>query len=74
MREHVITILDASKQLGVAPIVVSTLIRGHQIPTHPVPYNGKAKGLTQADVARIQRLLGPTPRHKSRSSVASSTH
>lgn len=58
MAEQIFTIVEASRELGVAPIVVTTLVRGHRIQTKPVPRNGKARGLTRADLQILRRALG----------------
>jgi len=54
----ILTFTDAGKILGVAPAVVSALVKTHGLQPKPVPRNGKAKGLDRADMRVLRKALG----------------
>lgn len=55
---NLITLSEAAPILGVSRQTVSELARRLGIETKPMPLNGRAKGLDEADMRRLKKALG----------------
>lgn len=58
MTTNLITLSEAAPILGVSRQTVSELARRLGIETKPMPLNGRAKGLDEADMRRLRKALG----------------
>jgi predicted XRE-type DNA-binding protein len=59
MTQQLLTQAAVAKILGVRKDTVGDLVNKLQIPTHKIPANGMAKGMTLADVRTLKSLLKP---------------
>jgi hypothetical protein len=49
---------QVGRMLNIDPRAVATLVRALKLVPKPVPTNGRAKGLNDADVRKIKKALG----------------
>jgi len=54
-----LSISETARRLQVKRATVADLVRINNIPVHPLPTNGKAKGLDVASVKKLKRILKP---------------
>lgn len=54
----ILTIKEAAVELETTVATIRGLVRAHEIEPKPVPRNGNAKGLDEADMAILRRALG----------------
>lgn len=66
MTDTIWTYKEAGAELGIGPAAISALVRYHGIAPKPVPRNGKAKGLDEADMHVLRRVLGVRSRRPNR--------
>lgn len=58
----VVSFSEAARQLGIDRSAVAVAVQILGIEPAPIPTNGKAKGLTRADLTRIRKAMGrPSP-------------
>lgn len=57
MPELLVTIREASRQLGIDNKIAGFLIRAHRIPTHIFPSNARAKGIDRAGYRRLAKAV-----------------
>jgi hypothetical protein len=57
--EGLTTITGLARSLGVSRDKVKGALLGLGIAAKPLPFNGRAEGYTEADCARVRRVLGP---------------
>jgi hypothetical protein len=66
MSDRLTTYVEASRELGVNVLVIATLAKAHELKAKPVPRNGKAKGLDEADMRVLRKALGMPARQPAR--------
>lgn len=64
MSDRIYTLVDAGQALGVGRQVVAGLVAALGITTKPVPRNGAAKGLDEADMRRLRKALNLPTRNR----------
>ena len=50
---------EAARELGVDRKTIRDLVRIHNIPTHPIPIHGTARGIDKLGMRKLRKLLSP---------------